>query len=757
MKKVFFIFFLSVCVLAQSEFLVNEYTDTTQRSPVIAKDSIGNYAVVWQSLNQVSSQSGYDIYLQKYFSNGTKNGSPQVVNQVTAGNQEYPVIAMNKSGKFVIAWTSMKGGTNLYDISYVVTTTGGTGATEGTANTTTAWSQNNPSVAISESGEFIIAWDSWYQDGSDRGVFAQRFDASGNKLGSEFQINQTTAYSQARPTVRYFSDGKILFIWESFKQDAGSPSGYGVYGRIFDATGNALTPEFRINSVTADYQWMGDAAIFHDNTFVVVWCSWEQDGDDGGIYFRRFDSSGSPLMNEQRVNYSSRYYQWLPKVKIISGNKFAVMWSSWKQDGDREGIFTALFDETNYKYTFETRVNVTTNSFQWEPDFIIMPNEEITAVWSSWKQFGSDYDIVTRRFVPLKPQGIVSPGSYLHPTGKSTAKILVHILDSTAVTGHTYKVSFDTASTADTVFATIRNTNTNVIAVNRFPVNRGTNVFYFTNQFDGVAVEFLPVFKLALDTEGSYFVNNSGSNLRFNVTPPTAGSKLLAPIDVALIWGSTDTLPGGGYVTPLDTALGVTGVRNVITPFIARNPDGGEKISLLVKENNATKNNRWDAGEDIVFITPPPYQVNPFNTHAQLTSIVPSGTTILPGVGDTNFVLTQRKITPQDTFYFSTQQQNILLHTGDETTLPVKPELYQNYPNPFNPTTIISFSVPEDGDLTIKIYDILGREVQVLSQGFRKAGRYSVIFDGSGIASGVYFYTLQAKDYTLTKKLLLLK
>ena len=85
-------------------------------------------------------------------------------------------------------------------------------------------------------------------------------------------------------------------------------------------------------------------------------------------------------------------------------------------------------------------------------------------------------------------------------------------------------------------------------------------------------------------------------------------------------------------------------------------------------------------------------------------------------------------------------------------------ELKQNYPNPFNPTTNIFFSVPKDGNVSLKFYDILGNEVaSYIDNGFLKAGTYNAEFDGSKLASGVYFYTLSTNDFTATKKMILTK
>ena len=83
--------------------------------------------------------------------------------------------------------------------------------------------------------------------------------------------------------------------------------------------------------------------------------------------------------------------------------------------------------------------------------------------------------------------------------------------------------------------------------------------------------------------------------------------------------------------------------------------------------------------------------------------------------------------------------------------------LSQNYPNPFNPITTINYSIPSASFVTLKVYDILGREVASLVNDERQPGEYSVKFDGSGLSSGIYFYHLHAGEIALTKKFILMK
>jgi hypothetical protein len=91
------------------------------------------------------------------------------------------------------------------------------------------------------------------------------------------------------------------------------------------------------------------------------------------------------------------------------------------------------------------------------------------------------------------------------------------------------------------------------------------------------------------------------------------------------------------------------------------------------------------------------------------------------------------------------------------STLPKKYSLNQNYPNPFNPSTNISYALPANGNVSLKIYNILGQEVATAFQGFQKAGSYVVSFDASKLASGVYLYRLQSGNFAEAKKMILMK
>ncbi len=89
--------------------------------------------------------------------------------------------------------------------------------------------------------------------------------------------------------------------------------------------------------------------------------------------------------------------------------------------------------------------------------------------------------------------------------------------------------------------------------------------------------------------------------------------------------------------------------------------------------------------------------------------------------------------------------------------IPASFALERNYPNPFNPSTVISYQLPVASDVKLVVFDVLGREVATIVDGLEEPGHKSVEWNAGGVASGVYFYQLQARDFVQTLKLLLLR
>jgi hypothetical protein len=193
-------------------------------------------------------------------------------------------------------------------------------------NTFVGGDQSAPVVA-SAAGNSVVVWQSLGQDGSFYGVFAQRYDAQGNPLGGEFQVNTFTTGNQGQPAVAAAPGGNFVITWQSDSQDG---SQQGVYARRYDASGNPLGGEFRVNTFTAGDQISPAVAVGPDGNFVITWRSSGQEDAVGTIYAQRYDATGDPLGTEIRVSAPSNIDDFVeedsPAVAIDPAGNFVITW-----------------------------------------------------------------------------------------------------------------------------------------------------------------------------------------------------------------------------------------------------------------------------------------------------------------------------------------------------------------------------------------------------------------------------------------------
>ncbi|MDA9020304.1 putative Ig domain-containing protein, partial [Flavimaricola sp.] len=174
-------------------------------------------------------------------------------------------------------------------------------------------------------GTFVVSWKSNLQDGSSYGAFAQRIDADGKKIGSEFLINSTTENEQGQANIIALADGGFVCVWASWLQDG---SKFGIYAQRFGSEGEKIGGEFLVNSTTAGSQENVSACDLEDGGLVVVWQDDSSDGDGYGIFAQRFDASLNRVGVEFQVNTSIVGEQLAPRVTGTEGGGFFVTWRS---------------------------------------------------------------------------------------------------------------------------------------------------------------------------------------------------------------------------------------------------------------------------------------------------------------------------------------------------------------------------------------------------------------------------------------------
>ena len=202
---------------------------------------------------------------------------------------------------------------------------------------------------------------------------------------------------------------------------------------------------------------------------------------------------------------------------------------------------------------------------------------------------------------------------------------------------------------------------------------------------------------------------------------------------------------------------------------------------MLDTSNNKKKYKIWRATSTGMSVVPTNYTLHNIVEIESGTAPSYIDTTIYavgsgwPGIGNTTEYPVRYKIQAVDKYQDTSVRSDFDMGIGlipnvgcplctegpdnfiSDTEIPKEFKLYSNYPNPFNPVTNIKFDLPKDVQVSIKIYDMVGREVKTLVNEFKTAGRYSVTFSGSDFASGVYYYSIKAGEFEQVRKMILLK
>ncbi len=378
------------------QFRVNTFTTSNQQMPRVASDSAGDFVVVWQS--QGEDGNGFGIYAQRYNSTGVAQGSEFRVNTYTAGNQEFPSVAMDSAGDFVVVWQSQGedgDGYGIYAQRY--NSSGMAQGGEFRVNTYTAGNQESPSVAMDSAGDFVIAWQSQEEDGDGYGIYAQRYNPTGITQGSEFLVNTYTTGTQESPSVAMDSSGDFVIAWQSYYEDG---SLYGIYAQRYASTGSAQGSEFLVNTYTAGNQQSPSVAMDSVGDFVVAWQGYYEDDSGYGIFAQRYNSSGIATGSEFGVNTYTTSNQNLPSVAMDSAGDFVVAWQSAGQDGNSYGVYAQQYNPSDIPLGSEFRVNAYTSGSQALPSVAMDFSGDFVVAWQSNGQDGNGYGVYAQQFQP---------------------------------------------------------------------------------------------------------------------------------------------------------------------------------------------------------------------------------------------------------------------------------------------------------------------------------------------------------------------
>ena len=349
-----------------SEFIVIQESGAgDNNNPAIAMDKDGGFVVAYET-----STSQYEyIAARRYTRFGQSVTNPIIHSGANSATSDNVAIGMSPKGDFVIAWDDNNNdendpcgegvdcdATGVYYTRYADPANEPYCKTDAEfVNTTTDGSQTDPAVDQNADGDYVVVWSGYgnvYEP--DPGIFGQRYDSDGNKVGSEFHINTETMGDQTQPDVAIADDDSFVVVWRS-EDKAVNPSQFGIYAQMYDKDGVATGSELRIdgNGTSGEYILM-EPAVSINNTgeFVVTWIddTWEASTKD--IYANRFNApgytnEGQAIDSEFQVNtyLNGEYYN--PDVVLADDGSFVIAWGSDATSDsapDSHFIFTRRYD-----------------------------------------------------------------------------------------------------------------------------------------------------------------------------------------------------------------------------------------------------------------------------------------------------------------------------------------------------------------------------------------------------------------------------
>jgi uncharacterized repeat protein (TIGR01451 family) len=533
------------------EFRVNTETSNNQQNSSIAMDADGDFVIAWQSYSQDASNTD-GVYAQRYSADGIKAGAEFLVNTKTSDNQDSPSIAIDADGDFVIAWEDTHGDSSFRGIyAQRYTADGSPAGSEFLVNTFTTENQDSASIAMNAGGNFVIAWESYLQDGDLNGIYAQRYTADGSTAGSEFQVNTYTTNHQSNPSIAMDADGDFVIAWQSY-QDG---DGYGIYAQRYTADGSTVGTEFLVNTYTTDNQRYPSVAMDADGDFVITWTSYSQDAsNDDGVYAQRYSADGIKAGAEFLVNTYTSDGQRYPSIAMDADGDFVIAWYSYEQDGDIWGVYAQRYTADGSTAGSEFLVNTETSKRQQSPSIAMDADGDFVIAWTSDLQDGDNWGIYAQRYegasqtvdLNLVVQDDVDPvapgGSFVYSlitTNNGTGTAMDVSLSEPIPTGLTYvsddaaTVGWGCALTGATVncskpFMTVGETNTIQVSVKADADASGTlssTVTVEAAQTDANAAD-------NTDTETTVIVFGGGGGGIFSLTPLL----LLLPLWIRRRW-----------------------------------------------------------------------------------------------------------------------------------------------------------------------------------------------------------------------------
>lgn len=312
-----------------AEIQVNTQTTGDQRSASVALDENGRGVVVWRD--------DHDIMARIFDADSGFVGAEFRVNTTTTGNRRSPTVDMQANGNFIVAWSGEgnNGNDEIYFRRFTIDGTA-TDTAEVRANANDRSGEEDPTVAINDSGQFVLAWEV-----SGR-IYLRHFESDGTPAHGDLRVENDLSATSA-PDVDLNNAGNSVLV---YRENGAFGIGAGVWGRAYSVDGSTRGNYFSVSSGSSD-NTQPAVALADDSSFVVVYHGDDDgDGDKSSVKLRKFNADSSAVASSTVVNQTSTGEQRYASVAALDSENFVVAWSGEGQQAgqvDDKGVFVRQF------------------------------------------------------------------------------------------------------------------------------------------------------------------------------------------------------------------------------------------------------------------------------------------------------------------------------------------------------------------------------------------------------------------------------
>lgn len=299
-----------------SAFRVNTASGYNEQDPSVAMDAAGDFVITWSAYQE--SGSGWSVYGQRYNSSGVAQGGEFRVNTSTTGDQLHARVAMDSLGNFTVVWQAYNPSTASWAIlgqQYTATGIRHGGqfqVSNGTGN------KEYPAIAMNGAGAFVVTWSSYGQASSGWGVYARRYAKGAIPQGNEFLVDATITGDQMYSSVGIDGAGDFTIAW------TGNSTGpWLLYGQHYSSSGAPQGSQFQVGTANSSSAIYADVAVDGSGNSVITW-SGCQNGNWCNCV-QQFNASGQALTNPIQLGSTTASYQTYAAVAMTSSGQLVLV------------------------------------------------------------------------------------------------------------------------------------------------------------------------------------------------------------------------------------------------------------------------------------------------------------------------------------------------------------------------------------------------------------------------------------------------